>query len=88
MTIKRMSVPVMNRRKFDIETADYFDAIKCAGSPEEKKKLFENWKVRAGYLTVETRAHRVPARLIRQEGETAAEYLERIYERDWKCRTM
>ena len=88
MTRKRVEIPVINRSKFDIETADVFERMKETPDPEVLKKLLADWRIRADYLATERRAFRAPARLLRKDGETPAEYLDRIYERDWKCRTM
>ena len=88
MTRKRMEIPLMNRLKFDIETADFFEKMKAAPSSEVLEKLLADWRSRAKYLATEKRAFCAPARLLRKDGETAAEYLDRIYERSWKCRTM
>jgi len=88
MTRKRIEIPLLNRLKFDIETADVFERMKETPDPEVLEKLLADWRIRADYLATERRAFRAPARLLRKDGETAAEYLDRIYERSWKCRTM
>lgn len=88
MTRKRVEIPVINRSKFDIETADFFERMKETPDPEALGKLLADWRIRANFLATERRAFRAPARLLRKDGETAAEYLDRIYERSWKCRTM
>lgn len=88
MTLKRIEIPSMNRLKFDIETADVLAKIKESSDPEELDRLLADWRIRADYLATERRAFRAPARLLRKHGETPAEYLDRVYERSWKCRTM
>lgn len=88
MARKRVEIPTLNRKKYDIETADFYSAIKAAESDAEMEKLFAEWLERAAYLAACRNAWKAPAKLVRKKNESVESYLERIYERSGICRIL
>lgn len=80
----RTRIPIQNRRKFDIEAEDHFNAIRDAvraGDDDRAAALWRRWLGRVPYLSGIARCCDAPPCLVRLEDEPAAEYLKRCMER-------
>lgn len=76
----RNHVPFQNRRKYEIEAAEFFDAIRDAildGDAERAAELLERWKDREWWLVHSSRCHIAPPCLVRRKGETMEHFNER-----------
>ncbi|MDY5695175.1 MAG: hypothetical protein SPK75_02240 [Victivallales bacterium] len=78
----RMAVPEANRAKFDAEARDVFENVRAAmdkGDEKRAKGLLERWKGRTLFLTREERCWLAPPFLVRKNGESEKEYMDRCY---------
>jgi len=85
MSAARMKTPLRNRRKFDIESKDFFAAISDAvraGDHARAADLLRRWHERAAWLMNEPRCFTAPPCLVRQEGEPVRDYLNRCFEKE------
>lgn len=83
MSASRMNVPLQNRRKFDIESKDFFNAIGRAirtGHDDRAAALLRQWETRVVWLTDEPRCFSAPPCLVREIGESREDYLNRCYD--------
>lgn len=81
MSSLRLKIPVANIPKFDVESQEFFGAISDAvnnGNPVRAGKLLAQWELRAQWATVPGWHHAPPA-LIRLDGESTTQWLERCY---------
>jgi len=77
----RMMIPMQNREKFDIEALQVFLAIKKHDAVDQyTEKLLNYWNERKYWLQHIANCHLAPPALIRHEGETGAEYLNRCFD--------
>lgn len=82
MSAKRTAVPEQNRKKYDVESRDYFAAIEEAekkGDADRLMKLMAQWEQRLRWLTKNTGCYKAPPALVRRDGETNEEYMDRCY---------
>jgi len=80
IAMARTHVPFQNRRKYEIEAADHFDAIQESiqdGDIDRAVKILERWKDREYWLVHSSRCFVAPPCLIRRKYETAESFEER-----------
>lgn len=80
MAAFRMSVPLRNRPKYDVESRDRFNAIGHAlhdGDVARADALLRQWDRRAGLLAAVPDCCAAPPCLVRLPGETVREHLNR-----------
>jgi hypothetical protein len=80
MSAARMCVPPANRKKFDIESKDFFDAIRAAADDAPRAgRLLSQWNSRVEWLTREPQCHVAPPCLVRRDEEPVEQYISRCY---------
>ena len=82
MSAVRFRVPAANRKKFDIESKDWFEAIHAAADANDAARvgwLLSQWNSRVEWLTREPQCHVAPPCLVRRDDETAEQYISRCY---------
>ena len=87
MTARRHLIPLQNRRKYDIEAKDFFENLTAAAEENNSrrfKKIAEGWQLRILWLTIEPHCHLAPPTLVRRDGESKEQYLDRCYNTYWK----
>ena len=85
MSARRHLIPVQNRRKYDIEAKDHFDHLsRAAESGDEKEfaRLLERWHTREWYMSLIPHCHLAPPSLVRRNGESDVDYMDRCYHAD------
>ena len=83
ISIHRLKIPPMNLRKFDIESEDFYAELQRAvnsGRVDLAETLIAKWKERMPWF-FNTNFPDAPPRLIRREGESIKDYLNRIHEK-------
>ena len=83
MSARRHLIPVQNRRKYDIEAKDYFENLSAAAAKNDIRRfkdLAEYWQRRTLWLTTQPHCHLVPPSLVRREGESNEDYMNRCYQ--------
>ena len=87
MSARRAFIPPKNRLKYDVEAKDYFDNLSAAaekGDSRRFKKISEGWQLRTLWLTIVPHCHLAPPALVRRDGESNKDYLNRCYNTYWK----
>ena len=80
ISLTRSRVSFQNRQKYEIEAADYFDAIQealSAGNETRAATILAEWDEREFWLTNSARCHVAPPCLVRRMNETEEHFNER-----------
>ncbi len=83
MSARRVVIPPKNRPKYDVEAQDYFNALSAAaekGDSRRFKKISEGWQLRTLWLTIVPHCHLAPPTLVRRDGESNEDYINRCYQ--------
>ena len=83
MSARRHLIPQQNRRKYDIEAKDYFNALNAAAEKGDVKRfnqLKDRWADRELMLTIIPHCYLAPPALVRRDNETPEDYLNRCYQ--------
>ncbi len=83
MSARRALIPPKNRPKYDVEAKDHFAALSAAAENGDEKRfnqLVDRWNTRAWYLSIIPDCHLAPPALVRHEGESHEDYMNRCYQ--------